>query len=244
MTNTQSRARPPDSSRAPAGPRSISAVTKPRPRGREDVANAILDSARTLIADRGPSSVALREIADDAGVNFGLLYHYFGTKDQLLNAVYARSAGNAADRFLEVDHLDDALSVLMTMGDGATARLVAWAVLEGRDPAELFGESPALSVLADLLQRDAGVEGNPVSADAARVFAAMAMVIALGWRLFGPLALTMAGAEAHDPAQYADQVQRYVRRFAKAAVMPESPPPAPRPGAATVRAPTKRQRAG
>ncbi len=219
MTKTQGRARPPDSSRAPAGPRSISAVTKPRPRGREDVANAILDSARTLIADRGPSSVALREIADDAGVNFGLLYHYFGTKDQLLNEVYARSAGNAADRFLEVDHLDDALGVLMTMGDGATARLVAWAVLEGRDPAELFGESPALSVLADLVQRDAGEEGNPVSADAARVFAAIAMVIALGWRLFGPLALTMAGAEAHEPSQYADQVQGYVRRFAKAAVM-------------------------
>jgi hypothetical protein len=72
----------------------------------------------------------------------------------------------------------------------------------------------------------------------------MAMVIALGWRLFGPLALTMAGAEAHDPAQYTDQVQGYVRRFAKAAVMPESPPPTPRSGGATVRAPTKRQRAG
>src|SRR2546425_12245140 len=53
-------------------------VAKARPRGREEVMNALLESARKLIVERGPS-VALRDIADDAGVNFGLLYHYLGT---------------------------------------------------------------------------------------------------------------------------------------------------------------------
>jgi len=188
--------------------------------------------------------VALREIADDAGVNFGLLYHYFGTKDQLLNAVFAQAAGNAADRLIETEHLDDALSLLMTMGDGTTARLVAWAVLEGRDPAELFGESPALSVLVDLLRRDAAATGTAVSPDEARVFAAFAMVIALGWRLFGPMALTVAGADGHKPEGYADQVQALVRRFADVAVTRESPPAASKPATTAKAHPPKRRRAG
>ena len=204
--------------RPPAPPRSITEVPQPRPRGREEVESAIRASARKLVAERGPSGVALRDIADDAGVNFGLLYHYFGTKEQLLNDVYARATENAASRLREVEHLDDALSVLMTLGDGTTARLVAWAVLDGKDPTELFGVSPALAVIADLVRRDAAEAGRPVSADEARVFAAVGMVIALGWRLFGPMALTIAGAKGHDPERYSRQVQEYVRHFAHAAL--------------------------
>ena len=197
---------------------SIHSVAKPRPRGREQVESAIRASARKLIAERGPSAVALRDITDDAGVNFGLLYHYFGTKDQLVDDVYARATEAAARRLREAEHLDDALGVLMTLGDGTTARLVAWAVLDGKDPTELFGVSPALAVLADLARRDAAEAGRAVSADEARVFAALAMVIALGWRLFGPVALTVSGAKDRDPERYARQVQAYVRQFARAAV--------------------------
>ena len=215
-------------------------MTKPRPRGREQVASAILESAGKLIAERGPGGVALREIADDAGVNFGLLYHYFGTKDELLAEVYARAAENAAGQLRRVDHFDDALSMLMTFGDGTTARLVAWAVLEGENPAELFGASPALSVLAELLQRDARDAGNEVSAEEAQVFVAMATVIALGWRLFGPMALAFAGIDGQKPERYTAQVQAYMRRFARVAAesgSPQAPSKAkPKPRTAAVKA--------
>jgi AcrR family transcriptional regulator len=224
------------------------AKRKARPSGREEVATAILESAGKLFAERGPSGVALRKIADDADVNFGLLYHYFGTKDELLNAVYADAAENAASRLREVDHLDDALSMLMTFGDGTTARLIAWAVLDGKDPTELLARSPALSVLADLLRRDASEAGVRVSADDARVFVAIAMVIALGWRLFGPVALAQAGADSHEPEHYADQVQAYVRRFARSAISPDGSKPAPKRPAAKPSAvkgtPTRRRRDG
>jgi len=193
-------------------------VPKSRPRGREEVESAIRASAAKLIAERGPQGVALRDIADDAGVNFGLVYHYFGTKNQLLDEVYASATESAARRLREVEHLDDALDVLMSLGDGTTARLVAWAVLDGKDPTELFGVSPSLSVLADVVRRDAAEAGRPVSADDARVFAAMAMVMALGWRLFGATALTVAGARSRDPEHYESQVHGWVRQFARATV--------------------------
>jgi TetR/AcrR family transcriptional regulator, repressor for neighboring sulfatase len=215
-------------------------VSNARPRGREQVEAAILASAGKLIAERGPQGVALRDIADDAGVNFGLVYHYFGTKDQLLDDVYARATESAASRLREVEHLDDALAVLLTLGDGTTARLVAWAVLDGKDPTELFGVSPALSVLAELVRRDAAEAGRAVSADEARVFAALAMVIALGWRLFGPMALTVAGARSQDPERYGPQVQGWVRQFARAAVATDGPGAAPTPAAPTPRTARRR----
>src|SRR5439155_708806 len=90
-------------------------------RARPSVAAEVLESARELIAERGPG-VALRDIADGAGVNFGLLYHYLGTKEQLVDEVYARATSHAAERLVEAEHLDEALRLLMTFGDGTTAR--------------------------------------------------------------------------------------------------------------------------
>ena len=46
------------------------ATSQSRPRGRAEVVAALLDAARTLIAERGPD-VALRDIAERANVNFG-----------------------------------------------------------------------------------------------------------------------------------------------------------------------------
>ena len=72
-------------------------MTTERPRGRNEVIEALLRSARKLIAEQGPA-VALRDIADDAGVNFGLIYQYLGTKEQLVREVYGRATDNAASR--------------------------------------------------------------------------------------------------------------------------------------------------
>jgi len=112
-----------------------------RPRGRAEVVAALLDAARTLIAERGPD-VPLRDIAERANVNFGLIYQYVGTKEQLLQEVYLRAARDAADRLAEAEHLDEALAMLMTFGDGTTARLVAWAALGGTASHDLFRDSP------------------------------------------------------------------------------------------------------
>jgi AcrR family transcriptional regulator len=42
---------------------------------------ALLDAAKRLLPERAPSTVSGRELAAEAGVNYGLVHHYFGTKD-------------------------------------------------------------------------------------------------------------------------------------------------------------------
>jgi AcrR family transcriptional regulator len=191
-------------------------MTSERPRGRNEVIEALLRSARKLIAEQGPA-VALRDIADDAGVNFGLIYQYLGTKEQLVREVYGRAGDNAASRLTSAESLEQALALLMTFGDGTTARLVGWAAMEGSQPAEAFRDSPALGVLARLMLADARAADVDLAGEDAKVFAALAMVIALGWRLFGNTALFAAGLDGSHPERYDDQIGMYLEHLARAA---------------------------
>jgi len=195
------------------------ATSQSRPRGRAEVVAALLDAARTLIAERGPD-VALRDIAERANVNFGLIYQYVGTKEQLLHEVYLRAARDAAERLADAEHLDEALAMLMTFGDGTTARLVAWAALGGAQSQDLFRDSPALDVLARLTVADAAASGRTVTLEDARVLAALAMTVALGWRLFGSVALTAAGLDGTHPDRYVDRIRDHFAQLGAAAVSP------------------------
>jgi AcrR family transcriptional regulator len=190
-------------------------MAKARPRGRDEVVEALLASARKLIAERGPS-VALRDIADDAGVNFGLLYHYLGTKEQVVDEVYRHAARQAAERLGGVHQTREVLQLLSTFGDGTTARLVGWAVLEGRGSADGFRDSPALDLLARRLIADSATAGPPIADEDARVFAAFVMAILLGWRLFAPTALLAAGLPATSPDEYSSHVVTYLEQLAAA----------------------------
>jgi AcrR family transcriptional regulator len=199
------------------------------------VVAAIIDSARTLFAERGPAAVSLREIARDAGVNFGLVYQYVGTKEQLIAEVVRRTAAEAADQLAGLQDFDEALRYLMSMGNGTAGRILAWAVLEGRDTTTLYGDSPALALLAERARQDAGRE---VADEDARLLAATAMVLAAGWRLFGSAALAAAGLEPANPRRYSDRIAQYIELLGRSEIIPEAGQlPKPTPGRKKVRRP-------
>lgn len=54
------------------------------------VPRRLLETATRLFAERGYERTSVQEIVDAAGVTKGALYHYFGSKDDLLHEVYAR----------------------------------------------------------------------------------------------------------------------------------------------------------
>lgn len=65
-----------------------------RPRLSDDVVRArtesILDTTLDLVATMGADRVRLRDVADAAEVSVGTLQHYFYTRDQMLQAAFAR----------------------------------------------------------------------------------------------------------------------------------------------------------
>ncbi|MCX3063817.1 TetR/AcrR family transcriptional regulator [Streptomyces sp. GXMU-J5] len=54
------------------------------------VPQRLLAAATRLFADRGYDRTSVQEIVEAAGVTKGALYHYFGSKEDLLQEVYAR----------------------------------------------------------------------------------------------------------------------------------------------------------
>jgi TetR/AcrR family fatty acid metabolism transcriptional regulator len=48
----------------------------------------ILDAAVTVFARQGFHSTRVSDIADEAGVAYGLVYHYFKSKDEVLNELF------------------------------------------------------------------------------------------------------------------------------------------------------------
>ena len=54
------------------------------------VPQRLLAAATRLFAERGYERTSVQEIVEAAGVTKGALYHYFGSKEDLLQEVYAR----------------------------------------------------------------------------------------------------------------------------------------------------------
>jgi TetR/AcrR family transcriptional regulator, fatty acid metabolism regulator protein len=48
----------------------------------------ILDAAVRVFAERGFNAARVSDIADEAGVAYGLMYHYFGSKDEVLDTLF------------------------------------------------------------------------------------------------------------------------------------------------------------
>ncbi|MEU9028358.1 TetR/AcrR family transcriptional regulator [Streptomyces sp. NPDC048383] len=66
-------------------------TTEPAENNRETpVPQRLLAVATRLFAERGYDRTSVQEIVEAAGVTKGALYHYFGSKDDLLHEVYAR----------------------------------------------------------------------------------------------------------------------------------------------------------
>ena len=187
---------------------------------------SLVSAAAELFAERGPDGVSLREIAAHAGLNYGLIHQYVGSKDELLRLVIAHSTSTTAARFAQAGGVGEALELLQgPVGADQTPypRLLAWAILQGRDSRELAGPSPALpKLIAMLPEKTAGDRGADDAAhdpsgdlaDDPRLRAAAIAALTLGWSLFGTFVSHAAGLDDVTPAEAHAAVQSLARRIA------------------------------
>jgi AcrR family transcriptional regulator len=62
----------------------------------------IVDAARELFVKHGHDGVNMRELAERAGVNKGLLHYYFKTKDSIFKEVFQHQAGRLYTEVLDI----------------------------------------------------------------------------------------------------------------------------------------------
>jgi TetR/AcrR family fatty acid metabolism transcriptional regulator len=65
---------------------------------RRDKRTAILDAAIRVFARTGYHAARVSDIAEEAGIAYGLVYHYFKNKEEVLNSIFEERWGD----FLEV----------------------------------------------------------------------------------------------------------------------------------------------
>lgn len=72
-----------------------------------DKRQRILDAAVRVFADHGYHGSRVGDIAEDAGVAHGLLYHYFSSKEEVLRTIFAENWGQLIARFRAVEESDE-----------------------------------------------------------------------------------------------------------------------------------------
>ena len=177
-----------------------------RPTGREEISDAVLDAAERLFAAAGPNDVSLRAIAQEAGINYGLVHRHFGTKDELLERLMERYAQRWTVRIErgELDY-DGALEQMLGTGRdaGAYLRLLAWTMLAERptawDPHRRHAE---LDRLPELRGGD----------EDARLVTAAGLAFAYGWRFFGPFIRAALHLDDRTDDELTDEMREVLRR--------------------------------
>jgi TetR/AcrR family fatty acid metabolism transcriptional regulator len=73
----------------------------------EEKRRLILDAAVHVFARKGYHSCRVGDITEEAGVAHGLLYHYFPSKEHVLETVFRESWSDVLDAFTSVEDSDE-----------------------------------------------------------------------------------------------------------------------------------------
>ncbi len=75
--------------------------------GAVDKRRLILDAAVRVFATRGFHHCRVSDVADEAGVAYGLVYHYFSSKEEILNTLFLERWQIMLDAIAEIDRQED-----------------------------------------------------------------------------------------------------------------------------------------
>ena len=187
-------------------------VPEARQRGRAASERALLEAAMACFAEFGPNDVSVRAIAERAGVNHGLVHHYFGSKAGLVDAVVRE----AQEYFSETLANSGGLA-LVTIDDPrplTAMRAIARIIVDGAMPAHQ-AEFPVIAAAATLVE-NLGVHDGEQS----RLLAAQVMAMLMGWSLFEPFLVAAIGRTPDDAPELRSQLRASARRMVTASVSP------------------------
>ncbi|MFL5951933.1 MAG: TetR/AcrR family transcriptional regulator [Gaiellaceae bacterium] len=78
-----------------------------RSTGQEDKRRVILDAAVRVFAHKGYHTSRVGDIAEEAGVAHGLLYHYFRSKEELLETIFRETWRDVLNAVQAVEETDE-----------------------------------------------------------------------------------------------------------------------------------------
>lgn len=164
----------------------------------------LLDAVERLCANVAPGDVTVRDIAAEAGLSVGLLYHYYDDRDSLMGAALDRMAVRLAEG-AEVSGSPEAVLAelrLRLQQMPAFARIVASLILEGRDVSAAMTGHPLIARVVSKATEDGREDPSTLGGTTA--------LLSLAEAFFGP-AVNNAIGRSPDDARLATALGRAVR---------------------------------
>lgn len=154
----------------------------------------LLDAAVRVFARSGYHDCRVGDITEEAGVAHGLLYHYFRSKDEVLEAVFRDSWGDVLEAFRGVEEGDE--PPREQLGHVAAILLRSWR----RDPdlvrvlVREIGRSPQVQTKVDQFgQAFASIERIVASGQEQGVFRTDLDARLLAWIFYGAIEEILTG---------------------------------------------------
>ncbi len=179
-------------------------------RGGDAVRRALVEAAADALAAAGPSSVSVRDVARQAGVNHGQVHHYFGGKRGLLEAGM-RSL--AAEHFAHANERAGGGAIppaLQLADDPRYWRAICQCVMEGDLELARVEIEEGISVPRQALEALAErLSATDDDLDFKAKFAAIC-ALQLGWVALEDFVMLIADVKESDRAAVRDRVKRLI----------------------------------
>ena len=184
-------------------------------RARIDSEEKLIIAAAELLGEVGPRTMSVRAIADRAGVNHGLVHHYFGGKDGLLRAAMKWLVEEHAD-FAKQQSGGSPMPVPLALtSDQRYLRAVVRCVLDNEMELAQMELTAGVSVPRGALQHAVEMRKMGSADTQTKALLAIAMAMEMGWAVLEPF--LFAVAEVND-ADEQEHVREYARTFRKSFV--------------------------
>lgn len=177
-------------------------------RGRERVEHQLVTAAADLLGEVGPKAVTVRMIAHRAGVNHGLVHHYFGGKASLLKAAMVHLV-EQHQTFAKDQAGGDVLPApLALVEDQRYLRAVVRAVLDGETDLAATEIQAGVSIPRAALEHLTAARGLSESDIRTKALVAMGMAMEMGWAALEPFIMAVLDVRDDD----IDDVRSIVRQ--------------------------------
>ena len=188
--------------------------------GPDAVRAALISAAAEALADAGPSSVSVRDVARQAGVNHGQVHHYFGGKRGLLRAAMHKLASEHFDYVSEhyAEGSDYPRPLESLLADRAYWRAVCQCVMEGDMELARVEVDENVSVPRSALRRTMATHGiGDDDLDFKVRFGAM-MALNLGWVAMEDFIMLVAEIDPKHREETRERVKDFAEQWIAAMI--------------------------
>lgn len=185
----------------------------PRPsRTRIDSEEKLIVAAADLLGEVGPRSMSVRAIADRAGVNHGLVHHYFGGKEGLLRAAMMRLVEEHAKFAKEKSGGSPLPAPLALTSDQRYLRAVVRCVLDNEMELAQMELTMGVSVPRGALQHAVDIRKMDAADTETKALVTIGMAMEMGWAALEPFLFAVTDVKSE---QEQEEVREYARAFRK-----------------------------